>query len=60
MTEICKFLKVEHGTGTLEEEDCVLVEECKEYDTALSGYIIVRTRSSCVDFREYEGYFGLY
>lgn len=44
MTEICKFLKVEHGTGTLEEEDCVLVEECKEYDTALSGYIIVCAR----------------
>lgn len=44
MTEICKFLKVEHGTGTLKEEDCVLVEECKEYDTALSGYIIVCDR----------------
>ena len=44
MTEICKFLKVEHGTGTLKEEDCVLVEECKEYDTALSGYIIVCAR----------------
>ena len=46
MTEICKFLKVEHGTGTLEEEDCVLVEECKEYDTALSGYIIVCARKN--------------
>ncbi|MCI9128529.1 MAG: hypothetical protein HFG28_15460 [Eubacterium sp.] len=44
MTGICKFLKVEHGTGTLEGEDCVLVEECKEYDTALSDYIIVCDR----------------